>query len=107
MELGGSKVPGLQLSYNSGSKTLFPARREILVGASPCGALWGTRDAMKSARACTYRRELDMATLVATRGRDFPLAGLESRLRCPRCGSRRIAVMFDVPKQPMRNFATE
>jgi hypothetical protein len=50
---------------------------------------WGKRDAMKSVRECTYRRELDMATLVATRGRDFPLAGLEQRLRCPRCGSAR------------------
>jgi hypothetical protein len=68
---------------------------------------WGQRDGMKSVRECTYRRELDMATLVATRGRDFPLAGLESRLRCPRCGSRRIAVIFDVPKHPMQNFAAE
>jgi hypothetical protein len=48
-----------------------------------------------------------MATLVATRGRDFPPAGLESRLRCPRCGSRQITVMFEVPKHPQQNFAAE
>ena len=34
-----------------------------------------------------YRRELDMETLVWTRGWAFPLSRLESRLRCPRCGS--------------------
>jgi hypothetical protein len=68
---------------------------------------WGKRDAMKSIRECTYRRELDMATLVATRGCDFPLAGLETRLRCPRCGSRQITVVFEVPKHPVQNFAVE
>ena len=49
------------------------------------------------ARECTYRRELDMETLVCTRGRAFPVARLESRLRCPRCGNRRMAVMFEAP----------
>jgi hypothetical protein len=68
---------------------------------------WGKQDGMKTRRECTYQRELDVPTLVATRGRDFPLAGLESRLRCPRCGSRRVTVMFNVPKQPMQNFAAE
>ena len=32
-----------------------------------------------------------------TRGRAFPLSRLESRLRCPRCGSREIVVMFEPP----------
>lgn len=59
---------------------------------------WGKREAMKSVRECTYRKALDLETLVCTRGRDFPLTHLESRLRCPRCGSRRVAVLFDVPK---------
>ena len=40
----------------------------------------------RSSRECTYRHELDMESLVWTRGRDFPLARLEIRLRCPRCG---------------------
>jgi DNA-directed RNA polymerase subunit RPC12/RpoP len=58
---------------------------------------WGKREGMKSIRACNYRRQLDMETLVCTRGRDFPLSGLDTRLRCPRCGSRRVAVMFSPP----------
>src|SRR5215217_2986916 len=49
---------------------------------------WGKRDGMKSVRECLFRCELDMETLAATRGRDFPLARLAERLRCPRCGSR-------------------
>jgi hypothetical protein len=51
----------------------------------------------KSSRECLYRGELDMETLVCTRGRAFPLAQLHSRLRYPRCGSRNIAVMFELP----------
>lgn len=59
---------------------------------------WGkAREGLKSVRECRYRQELDVETLVCTRGRDFPLTSLETRLRCPRCGSRRVAVMFTVP----------
>ena len=53
------------------------------------------REGMKSRRACLFRCELDMQTLVCTRGRAFPLARLAERLRCPRCGSRRVTVMYD------------
>jgi hypothetical protein len=58
---------------------------------------WGREDNRKSSRECTFRQELNMATLVWTRGRDFPLSRLESRLRCPRCGSRDIVVLFQPP----------
>jgi hypothetical protein len=51
----------------------------------------------KSSRECAYRRELDLETLVCTRGRAFPLSGLESRLKCPRCGKRRMRVIFEPP----------
>ncbi len=53
----------------------------------------------KSSRACIYRKELDMETLVRARGRAFPLSSLESRLRCPRCGNRRMVVMFEPPSR--------
>ncbi len=58
---------------------------------------WGPREGMKRVRECVYGGELDMQTLVWTRGRDFPLARLESRLKCPRCGSRRVRLAFSVP----------
>lgn len=60
----------------------------------------GRREAMKSQRECSKRCTLDLETLVWTRGAAFPLSRLESRLKCPRCGSRKVALIFDVP--PMR-----
>jgi len=53
------------------------------------------REGLKHKRPCGYRTELDLQTLVCTRGRDFPLAKISERLRCPRCGCRRVAVMFE------------
>ena len=53
----------------------------------------------QSSRECNYRKELDMETLVWTRGRAFPLSRLESRLRCPRCGSRYVVVLYE-PRNP-------
>jgi hypothetical protein len=59
---------------------------------------WGKhREGLKSKRECVYRAELDMETLVWTRGRAFPLSRLESRLRCPMCGSREVTLIFSVP----------
>jgi len=58
---------------------------------------WGPRDGMKRVRECVFGGELDLQTLIWTRGRDFPLTMLESRLRCPRCGSRQVRVAFSVP----------
>jgi hypothetical protein len=52
----------------------------------------------QSSRECNYRKELDMETLVWTRGRAFPLSRLESRLRCPRCGSRQVVVLYQPPR---------
>ena len=51
----------------------------------------------KSSRECINRKELDMETLVWTRGRAFPLSRLESRLRCPKCGSRNVVVLYQPP----------
>jgi hypothetical protein len=63
---------------------------------------WGKREAMKTVRECRQSGELDMQTLVWTRGAAFPLARLESRLKCPRCGSRRVRLAFIVPKESNR-----
>ena len=48
-------------------------------------------------RRCIYRKQLDLDTLVCTRGPNFPLSRLESRLMCPACGSRSINVVFEPP----------
>lgn len=61
---------------------------------------WGKRDGMKSIRECVYRYDFDLQTLIWTRGSDFPISMLAERLKCPRCGSRRVALLFDIPKEP-------
>ena len=66
---------------------------------------WGKREGLKSIRECTESTELDLETLVWTRGADFPLSGLGSRLKCPRCGSRRVVLLFDLPSEPARQRA--
>jgi hypothetical protein len=64
--------------------------------------LYDGREGLKHKSRCSYRAELDMMTLVTTRGRDFPLARLAERLRCPRCGCREISVMFNTPPTTQR-----
>jgi DNA-directed RNA polymerase subunit RPC12/RpoP len=49
---------------------------------------------------CETTTELDLKTLVRMRGELLPLDQLESRLKCPRCGSRRVTVIFEIPNQP-------
>ena len=58
----------------------------------------GKREGMKSIRGCTAYVDVDLETLVWTRGRDFPIAHLDSRMKCARCGSRRVLVAFEPPK---------
>ncbi len=60
---------------------------------------------LKHGRCCDLRMELDLATLVCTRGRDFPIANLAERLRCPRCGCRRIQVAFEPDAKDTRRYA--
>lgn len=61
---------------------------------------YGKRDGMKSVRECVCTYDLDMSTLIWTRGKNFPLAMLASRMKCPRCGSRDVALLFHTPKEP-------
>ena len=65
----------------------------------------GKRDGMKSIRACVAKADIDLETLVWTRGRAFPITGLDSRMKCPRCGSRRVVVAFEPPSEKSRKRA--
>jgi hypothetical protein len=53
----------------------------------------GYRQETRSMRRCVYRKQLDLETLVATRGPNFPLG----RLMCPACGNRWVTVVFEPP----------
>jgi hypothetical protein len=57
------------------------------------------REGLKHKKECGLRMTLDLATLVATRGRVFPIALLSEWLRCPSCGCRRVPVMFEPDAQ--------
>lgn len=57
----------------------------------------GKRDGMKTIRECTFRAELDTMTLIATRGREMPISRLQERLKCPRCESRRVRLVYSFP----------
>jgi hypothetical protein len=58
---------------------------------------WGRREGLKSIRECANRYELDVYSLLWTRGRDFPVGLLSERMRCPKCGSRRVAIGITMP----------
>ena len=66
---------------------------------------WGRREGLRSVRECKGRLDADLPTLVWTRGRDYPIARLEGRLKCPSCGSRRVLVAFIPPTEPARASA--
>ncbi len=51
----------------------------------------------RSTAKCRYQAELSLETLVWTRGRYMPLAGLGDRMICPRCGAHRVNLMFEPP----------
>jgi hypothetical protein len=55
------------------------------------------RDGLKSVRSCGEQHELDVRTMLWTRGKAFPIAMLSSRMRCPKCGSREVTVRLTLP----------
>jgi hypothetical protein len=58
---------------------------------------FGKRDGLKSIRECHRDYELDMETLVWTRGAAMPISDLSKRLRCPACRSLKVTVAFVPP----------
>ncbi|MET4636132.1 hypothetical protein ABIE08_004090 [Kaistia defluvii] len=48
-------------------------------------------------KPCLQQVDLDMRTLLWTRGADFPIAMLSDRLMCPSCRSRHVFLIFDIP----------
>ena len=55
------------------------------------------REGLKSVRPCSNQYELDVRTMLWTRGRDFPVSMLSSRMRCPKCGAREVSVRLSLP----------
>lgn len=76
-------------------ETLGDAYTHSITAVLACAE--GKGSGMKKHRECTFRQELDTMTLLCTRGRDFPIGMLQNVMRCPRCGSRRVRLMWDLP----------
>lgn len=84
-------------------ETLAEARDAGVRITARCG--WGRREGMKRIRECKASIRFDLDTLIWTRGATFPVSMLESRLKCPRCGSRRVVLLFDLPGSPLAKRA--
>lgn len=56
--------------------------------------------------SCRTVYDLDLQSIIWTRGERFPRDQLESRLRCPRCGQMRVQIVWSVPNTPKRNVAS-
>lgn len=65
-----------------------------VAGSQRCA--WGSRDGLKSIKECQFRHEIDILTLMLTRGRRCQIAGLTSKMRCPSCGSPRVAIAISM-----------
>jgi hypothetical protein len=74
------------------SQTLGAA---YLAGLRPhVTCLRGSRIGPTKVQACGYRADLDLESLIWTRGAKFPCWRLQQRLRCPRCGGMSIEVRW-------------
>jgi hypothetical protein len=58
---------------------------------------FGKRSGMRSVPECKLSVDIDLDTLIWTRGRQFPLDSLGRYFKCPRCGSRQVRVLWNVP----------
>jgi hypothetical protein len=56
----------------------------------------------RSTAKCHHQAELSLETLIWTRGRNMPLSGLRERMMCPRCGNRRVNLIFGPPSVAKR-----
>ena len=59
--------------------------------------LGGELEYTRSKAKCRCQAELSLETLVWTRGRNMPVAALGDRMACPRCGNRRVNLIFEPP----------
>jgi transcription elongation factor Elf1 len=70
---------------------------ETLLDVLHAGARLYVRCLAKGGK-CDQHFEMDVKTLIWTRGRRFLVSALSQRLRCPHCGSRKVRVVVSLPK---------
>jgi hypothetical protein len=82
-----------------GQLTLADARRSGMSVTAQCSGWTRDNDHLPSQR-CRERIRLDVNSLAWTRGMNFPLERLKERLQCPRCGSRKVIVLYTANPTP-------
>lgn len=55
------------------------------------------RDGLKAKTPCIGQHELSLSTMIWTHGRRCPIGYLQGRLRCPKCGSTNVMLMWIGP----------
>lgn len=81
------KVEHLSAAYHAGWHVTLKCER--------------SRQGLKSIKPCRFQPFLlDLASLVAALGHDFPLNQLDRRLQCPGCGSRHFTLAWIAPRAP-------
>jgi hypothetical protein len=63
------------------------------------------REGLKSIRGCIAYIDVDLSTLVWTRGREFLVSRLGDRMKCVRCGSRQVSIALEPPPAAARQKA--
>jgi DNA-directed RNA polymerase subunit RPC12/RpoP len=58
-----------------------------------------------SCQKCEHRSRLDLVKLRSYLGEAFPLVQIRKRLRCERCGSREVTIVFLAPNQKTGSVA--
>ncbi len=82
-----AKVQYLSTAYHAGWQVTLKCER--------------SRQGLKSVKPCRFQPfALDLASLVAALGHEFPIDQLERRLQCPGCGSRHFTLAWIAPKAP-------
>jgi len=76
-------------------ETLWDAYVHSVTIRLECAA--GRVEGLKTVRECHFKTDLDVKTLVCTRGRDMPITMLQDRMRCPLCKARRVRLVFGLP----------
>ena len=81
------KVEHLAAAYHAGWQVTLRCER--------------SRQGLKSVKPCRIQPFLlDLASLVAALGHEFPISQLGQRLLCPGCGSRHFTLAWIAPKAP-------
>ncbi len=78
------------------AETLKDALQRGMAITAQCAG-WSRDDDHRPSQPCRESVRFDVASLVWTRGASFPLERLKERLQCPRCGSRKVIVLYVAP----------